>query len=323
MKILLAEDDFTSRSMLTVILKKWGFDPVVSEDGNGAWDALQKPEAPRLVILDWNMPGLEGLEVCRRLRKNETTNPSYIILLTSRGEKDDIVQGLEAGANDYIAKPYDNAELQARIRVGQRMLELQASLLETQAALAHQATHDALTGIFNRRAILDRLARELARALRQGSWLSVGMCDIDNFKNINDSFGHQAGDEVLIAFARCLQANLREYDYVGRYGGEEFLIIASGSNAQSDDELYERLRQQVAAAGIKTLAGNVSITVSIGTAVGTGKSMVDGLIAAADTALYQAKAAGRNRVVSSEQHKSSADHGGSDLSVPKGRTALR
>lgn len=300
MKILLAEDDFTSRSMLAAILKKWGYDTVVTEDGNAAWDALQKPEAPKLALLDWNMPGLDGLEICRRLRKHETTDPSYVILLTGRGEKSDIVQGLEAGANDYIAKPFDNAELLARLRVGQRMLELQASLLETQASLAHQATHDALTGMFNRRAILDQLARELARALRQGGSLSVGLCDIDHFKEINDRFGHQAGDEVLIAFARCLQAGLREYDYVGRYGGEEFLIIATGSSAQSDDGLYERLRQQAAAAEVKTKAGNVSFTVSIGTAPGTGKITVDALLAAADDALYQAKAAGRNRVVRSE-----------------------
>lgn len=299
MKILIAEDDLTSRRMLTAILKKWGYEPVATADGNTAWEALQQPDAPKLVLLDWNMPGLEGLEVCRRLRKKETANPSYVILLTGRGEKGDIVKGLEAGANDYIAKPYDNAELQARIRVGQRMLDLQSSLLETQTALAYQATHDALTGLYNRRAILDRLNQELSRALRQGNSLSVGMCDIDHFKKINDRLGHQAGDDVLVAFSRCLEANLREYDCVGRYGGEEFLIIATGLPGQSDDGLYERLREQVAAAAIKTKAGDVAITVSIGTAAGTGQSTVDRLIAAADAALYQAKAAGRNRVVSS------------------------
>jgi two-component system cell cycle response regulator len=303
MKILLAEDDVTSRTMLTAILKKWGYDTVACADGNAAWAELQKPGAPRLVLLDWNMPGLEGLDVCGRLRKKETNDPSYVILLTGRGEKGDIVRGLEAGANDYIAKPYNNAELQARIGVGRRMLDLQSSLLETQNALAFQATHDALTGIFNRRAILDRLNQELSRALRQGNSLSVGMCDIDHFKKINDRFGHQAGDDVLIAFARCLQAGLREYDCVGRYGGEEFLIIATGLAGQSDEGLYERLREQVAAAAIKTkAAGDVSVTVSIGTAAGTGQSTVDHLIAAADAALYQAKAAGRNRVV-----RSSAD----------------
>ena len=297
MRILLAEDDLTSRSILTAILKKWGYDPVVSEDGNSAWEELKKPDAPKLAILDWNMPGLDGLEVCRRLRKNETTDPGYVILLTGRGEKSDIVQGLEAGANDYIAKPFDNAELLARIRVGQRMLELQANLLETQAALAHQAAHDALTGILNRRAILEQLTRELARAQRQGGRLSVGMCDIDHFKKINDSLGHQAGDDVLVACARRLQAGLREYDYIGRYGGEEFLVIASGPNAPADDGIYERLRQQVAGVEIETRAGNVSLTVSIGMASGTGQSTVDRLIAAADAALYRAKADGRNRVV--------------------------
>ncbi len=304
MKILLAEDDFTSRSMLSAILKKWGYDPVVSEDGNSAWDELQRPEAPRLVLLDWDMPGLEGVEVCRRLRKKETTDPSYVILLTGRDTKSEIVQGLEAGANDYIAKPYDNSELLARIRVGQRILELQASLLETQAALAYQATHDALTGIFNRRAIMDHLTRELARASRLKSRLSVGMCDIDHFKNINDHFGHQAGDEVLIAFARCLQANLRKYDYVGRYGGEEFLIIATGLPGQGDDGLYERLCRQTAAVEVGTKAGNVSFTVSIGMAPASAESTVDTLLAAADAALYQAKAAGRNRVVRSQDGKS-------------------
>jgi two-component system cell cycle response regulator len=307
MKILLAEDDFTSRTMLTAILKKWGYDTLACEDGTAAWEALQQPDAPRLVLLDWNMPGLEGLDICRRLRKKETNDPSYVILLTGRGEKGDIVRGLEAGANDYIAKPYNNAELQARIGVGRRMLDLQASLLETQSALAFQATHDALTGIFNRRAIMDRLNQELSRALRQGNTLSVGMCDIDHFKEINDRFGHQAGDDVLVAFARCLQAGLREYDCVGRYGGEEFLVIATGLPGQSDEGLYERLREQVAAAVIQTkAAGTVSITVSIGTAAGTGQSTVDRLIAAADAALYEAKAAGRNRVV----HSTSAQAGG-------------
>jgi diguanylate cyclase (GGDEF)-like protein len=286
--------------MLAAILKKWGYDPVITQDGAAAWEELQKPDAPRLALLDWNMPGLEGLEVCRRLRSMETTDPSYVILLTGRTDKGDIVQGLEAGANDYIPKPYDNAELLARIRVGARMLELQASLLNTQAALAHQAAHDALTGIFNRRAILDQLGKELARAQRQGGRLSVGMCDIDHFKEVNDRLGHQAGDDVLVAFARILQANLREYDTVGRYGGEEFLVIASGPEALDDDGLYERLRRQVAAAEIQAGTGKVSLTASIGTAAAAAGATVDRLIAAADKALYQAKAEGRNRVVKSE-----------------------
>ena len=208
---------------------------------------------------------------------------------------------MEAGANDYISKPFDSEELQARVRVGQRMLELQASLREARDALAHQATHDPLTGIFNRRAILDRLSQELSRAKRENGELSVGMCDIDHFKNINDARGHQAGDEALVAFTRCLQALLREHDCIGRYGGEEFLVIAAGPQGEIEEGLFERLCVRVAETEVMTKTGPVSITVSIGVARGTGQSTVDALLAAADQALYQAKAGGRNRVAYASQ----------------------
>ncbi len=303
MRVLIAEDDFTSRNILTAILKKWHHDPVVTKDGVEAWAVLQQPDAPKLILLDLDMPGMEGLEVCRRLRENESSNPPYVILLTGRGEKRDIVQGLEAGANDYIAKPYDNAELQARIGVGQRMIELQASLMEARNALEYLAMHDPLTGIFNRRAILDRLKAELSRAQREGGTLSVGMCDLDHFKKVNDTYGHQAGDDVLVAFTRCVQTNLRDYDCVGRYGGEEFLLVAAAPKGPIEGNLYERLRAQVADAEIKTKAGTTSITVSIGVAPGTGQSTMDALLTAADAALYQAKAGGRNRVAYAIQTK--------------------
>jgi PleD family two-component response regulator len=166
MRILVAEDDVTSRHILTVMLTKWGFTPLVTEDGDAAWAALQQADAPKLVLLDRNMPGIDGLEICRRLRLTESSNPAYVILLTGQGEKEDIVGGLEAGANDYVTKPYHNAELQARIRVGQRMLELQTHLVEARDALAFQATHDALTGVLNRRAIMDRAKAELVRQQR-------------------------------------------------------------------------------------------------------------------------------------------------------------
>lgn len=296
MRILIAEDDFTSRNILASIVKKWGYNPVVTEDGQAAWDALQQPDAPKLLLLDWNMPIIDGLEVCRRLREIDSSDPFYIILLTGRGEKDDIVKGLDAGANDYIIKPYDNAELRARVKVGQRMLDLQSSLLEAQNALAYQATHDSLTGIFNRRAILDALEKELARMRREEGRLTIGMCDIDHFKKINDTYGHQAGDDVLIAFTGCIKGWLRDYDCVGRYGGEEFLIIAPGDSGQGTDSLYERLRMRIADTGMETCAGMISITASIGVACGTGQTTADTLLAAADTALYRAKADGRNRI---------------------------
>ncbi len=297
MKMLIADDDFTSRSILTAVLTKCGFDAVVVEDGGAAWNLLQRPDAPRLILLDWNMPGMDGVEICRRLRDNNIPDPPYVILLTARDKKSDIVAGLEAGANDYVAKPYDTEELLARIRVGQRMLEMQSNLLEAKDALEYQAKHDFLTGVYNRRAIRDRLGGEISRAERENRSLSVGMFDIDHFKNINDTFGHQAGDEALVAFTRCIQGGLREYDCVGRYGGEEFLVIAPGSIGSKSESLYERLRARIADAVIATNAGSISLTVSIGVAPGTGQSTVDALVAAADAALYQAKAEGRNRVV--------------------------
>ena len=254
-------------------------------------------DPPQFLLLDWNMPGIDGLEICPRLKKNELINPPYVILLTARSEKGDIVKGLEAGANDFMAKPYDSEELQARIRVGQRMLELHSHLLKARDTLAHQATHDFLTGTFNRRAIRDRLKQEISRADRENDSLSVGMLDIDHFKKINDTYGHQVGDEALVAFTRCIQNELREYDCVGRYGGEEFLVIAPGAIGLGRESLYERLRARVAGTEIATNEGSISLTVSIGAAPGTGQTRGDTLIAVADAALYQAKAGGRNCVV--------------------------
>ena len=295
MKILIAEDDVTSRNILTAVLKKWGYDPLVTENGLAAWNELQRPDAPKMILLDWNMPEPDGLEICRRIRKIESPEPPYIIMLTSRDEKSDIVQGLEAGANDYIPKPYDSSELRARIMVGQRMLKLQSSLSEAQKVLAHQAMHDSLTGIFNRRAILDLLAGELNRVQRDDKQLSIGMCDIDHFKKINDAFGHQAGDEVLVAFAQIVQECLRKHDYIGRYGGEEFIIITSNNKGDAYLSPFERIRERIADARIETNAGPVSITVSIGVASGSGQDTA-ALLTAADKALYRAKTTGRNRV---------------------------
>jgi two-component system, cell cycle response regulator len=295
-KVLVAEDDVTSRSILAAVLTKCGFDPVVVEDGGAAWVILQRPEAPRLLLLDWSMPEMDGVEICRRLRDKNVSDPPYVVLLTARGRKSDIVAGLEAGANDYVAKPYDTEELLARIRVGQRMLEMQSNLIEAQDALRHQAMHDFLTGVFNRRAIRDRLQQEISRAEREDGSLSVGMFDIDHFKNINDAHGHQAGDEALVAFSRLIQGGLRKYDCVGRYGGEEFLVIAPGAIGPDAESVYERLRARIAGAEIATNAESIALTVSIGVAPGTGQSTVDALLAAADAALYRAKAGGRNRV---------------------------
>jgi two-component system, cell cycle response regulator len=296
MRILIAEDDLTSRIILTTILSKWGHEPLAVEDGSSAWDIMQQSDAPRLAVLDWDMPGLDGLEVCRRIREACNDNPPYLIILTAKGEKADIVKGLDAGANDYISKPYDNDELQARINVGGRMLALQTDLLEARDALAYEATHDPLTGALNRRAILGTLEKELKRSGRRNSALTIGLCDIDHFKQVNDTYGHQVGDSVLCDFVKAIRSSLRGYDLVGRYGGEEFLVVAPDAVASVQEGLYERLRYRAAHIRTATPSGAVGITVSIGVAGVIGKTTVDRLLADADAALYRAKDAGRNRI---------------------------
>ncbi|HRZ82753.1 MAG TPA: diguanylate cyclase [Candidatus Hydrogenedentes bacterium] len=297
MRVLVAEDDPSSRVLLATMLKKWGHEPVCAADGLEAWNLLEQAGAPRLVLLDWVMPGLDGPEVCRRLRAVETSDPPFVIMLTGRAEKGDIILGLDAGANDYLAKPYDPEELRARLGVACRMLELQRGLLEARDRLEHLAMHDPLTGVLNRRAVLERLEQEIARAARSDGRLFVGMCDLDHFKRVNDTLGHQAGDDVLAVFTRRIAGNLRAYDSLGRYGGEEFLIIAPASGKPDPRCLFERLRAEVEGSPIETRAGEVTISVSIGVADGPGKGSVDGLIEAADRALYLAKTQGRNRVV--------------------------
>ncbi len=296
MNILIAEDDFTSRSILAMILEKHGYGVAAAADGAEAWAAMQGADAPKLAILDWMMPEMDGIEVCRRIRTLETDQPAYIIMLTAKGEKDDIVAGLEAGADDYLAKPYDPDELRARVGVGRRVVEMQAKLAEARDALAHEATHDPLTGILNRRAILDRLAKELSRAARSGKMVGVGLCDLDHFKEINDRHGHQVGDDVLCGFTRIIQANLRQCDLIGRYGGEEFLVITPDVVEAAPERAYERLREMVAERAISTRVGDISTTVSMGVSLGTGADTVDSVLSQADTALYQAKKEGRNCV---------------------------
>jgi two-component system, cell cycle response regulator len=297
MKILVADDDLTSRSMLKAVLLKWGYDPIVAVDGNEAWEVMQNTDSLHLAILDWVMPGKTGPEICELLRAKEFAIPPYIILLTSKTSKADIVTGLDLGANDFISKPYDIDELQARIRVGVRMVTLQAALVETKNALAHQSTHDPLTGILNRRAILDNLSTELDRTRRKNLTLSVGLCDIDFFKKVNDTYGHQAGDDVLCSFVEAIQNSVRPYDLIGRYGGEEFLLVVPESTGLKEEGIYERVRSSIADNKISTRAGEISITVSIGVFASTGKETVDEIIAAADEALYKAKDSGRNKII--------------------------
>jgi diguanylate cyclase (GGDEF)-like protein len=294
MRILVADDNLAFREQLAEALGRWGYEVLVADDGLTAWRILQEADAPTLALLDWMMPGMDGAHICEEVRRRPGGRYRYLILLTARADKSDVIGGLEAGADDYLVKPLDAPELKARLRAGRRILELQEQLLAAQESLRHQATHDPLTGLLNRAAILEALDRELARAGREGKPVGVLLADVDHFKAINDTYGHPAGDAVLREVGRRLGASLRPYDALGRYGGEEFLTVLPECDAEGLGRLGERLRQCVGEAAFSLPGEFVPVTLSLGGAAGTHDA--DALLRAADGALYRAKRAGRNRV---------------------------
>ncbi len=308
MRVLLADDDQVSRHILQETLYRWGFYVTPAADGLEAWELLQAEDAPRLAILDWMMPGMDGIEVCRRVRNDLAGPYIYILLLTSKREKEDIVKGMAAGADDYVSKPFDPQELQMRLKAGKRIVELQARLLKAQQDLQHMATHDSLSGLYNRFAILDVLNRELSRASREDLDTGIIIADIDHFKRINDTLGHVAGDAILREVARRLRANIRAYDSVGRYGGEEFLLVLPNCKENGAREIAERLRKAVYHDPMRLVEGIVRVTLSLGvtTCRPSGPERLEAIIRTADGALYEAKAAGRNCVVVSPSGDSRA-----------------
>ena len=299
MRILVAEDARFARHLLQGALAGWGYDVVLAEDGEQAWSALQAADPPSIALLDWMMPGLDGLEVCRKIRKAGREPYTYVILLTGRDRQEDVVAGLAAGADDYLRKPFDNLELEARIRTGRRIVELQAELIAAREALRAQATTDALTGIANRRTILDMLGKELDRCRRAKTACAVVFVDLDHFKQVNDTYGHPAGDEVLRQAAATLRAILRPYDLVGRYGGEEFVVVLPGCEVEGARAAAERLRAAVAGTAITAGGARLQVTCSMGVAAATSANAWDRdrLLSEADAALYRAKREGRDRVV--------------------------
>jgi two-component system cell cycle response regulator len=296
-RILIAEDDPVSRRVLQTFLQKWGYEVIVAEDGTQALAILERQDFPRLAVLDWMMPGLEGTQVCERIRKERNRAYVYILLLTARNQKEDILKGLESGADDYLTKPFDAQELRARLLVGQRILSLQDHLIEAREQLLFQATHDSLTGVANRGVILDALQRERARQSRGGGNFGIVLMDLDHFKYVNDQYGHLSGDAVLQEAARRIRAAVRPYDTVGRYGGEEFLIVVPASDAMGTMGLAERIRKSIETPPVHTEAGEIQITASMGVAISEAGIPLDAqdLLQLADDALYRAKDHGRNR----------------------------
>ncbi len=303
MNVLIADDDVVSRRLLQVSLSHAGYQVETAANGAEALRVLQEAGCPRLAILDWMMPEMDGVEVCRSVRKLGREPYIYIILLTAKEQQNEIVEGLEAGADDYITKPFDLHELKARLRAGKRILELQEQLVTAREELRARATHDSLTGLWNRGAILETLKSEVARSVREGTHLSIVLADLDYFKRINDTHGHPAGDAVLREVGRRMQASVRVYDSVGRYGGEEFLIVSPGCTLSNAVEQAERLRRSVAAEEISLPGGlSLAVTMSLGVAARTAETAQEGdLLRAADEALYSAKKSGRNRVETSSQ----------------------
>ncbi len=299
MRILLAEDSAVYRHLISGHLKEWGFDLVIAKDGAEAWNLLQQPEAPSLVLLDWVLPEIDGIDLCRRIRRAAVPGGyTYMVLLTGKDGKGDLLEGMQAGADDYLVKPFEPLELQARLLAGKRILNLQRELVDARESLRMAATYDFLTRLLNRGEIVSLLDRELVRGKRESRPVGIIMADIDHFKSINDSFGHLAGDAVLTEVAKRLKSDLRVYDGAGRYGGEEFLLVLPGCDLTTTVRRADKIRQLISADVIMIGKESTKVTISMGATVAEfdRKASVEALLREADTALYCAKQNGRDRV---------------------------
>jgi diguanylate cyclase (GGDEF)-like protein len=299
-KILVADDDPVSLRMIERMLQHIGYDVITADNGRKAADILSAAGGPRLSLIDWMMPQLDGPGLCREIRDRSDDLYTYILLLTAKHSREDVVIGLKAGADDYLTKPFHPAELEARLNTGRRILRLEDKLVEAREEMRFKATHDGLTSLWNRAAILTLLRSELARSMRDRSAVSLLLCDIDHFKQINDNHGHLVGDEVLQIVSRRLLDSVRLYDAAGRYGGEEFLIVLTGCVGEDLRYRAEQVRMAISSFPIPTTTGPISVSMSVGaiTIENWEKALpIELFLKQADDALYQAKAAGRDKVI--------------------------
>ena len=297
MRVLVADDCPVMRLRLKKHLTEWGFQTVMVNDGKQALDALSSKFAPRLALLDWMMPIMDGPGVVRQLRKEELGPYTYIVMLTAKSDASDLVSAFASGIDDFLTKPFNEEELHQRLRAGQRILNLHDKLNQSLEKLRFQATHDALTGLWNRSAIMDVLDRELARAsrnLQSPESTSIIMLDVDRFKSINDTFGHAAGDAVLKLVGNVIRKSLRSYDYVGRYGGEEFIIILPTTAREQVETITERIRASIEHQAFRLNGNRIPITASLGVVTASKDSDAEEMVKGADAAMYRAKRNGRN-----------------------------
>lgn len=295
MKLLVADDSRLYRMALKTLLESWGYEVVLASNGYEAQHILESDDTPRIAILDCLMPGPSGLELCEFIRARKL-GYVYTLLLSVHDQKSDVLKGFELGADDYLCKPIDELELKARLKVGERIIRSQEELMEAREALKFEALHDPLLRLWNHRAILDLLSTELYRAKRLQTPLSVFFADLDRFKEVNDTHGHLVGDDVLRRAAERMSGTVREYDYVGRYGGEEFLVVLPNCTADAAREVAERVRQHIGERPLVTTPAQVAVTVSIGVAEWHPGEEIHELLRLADAAMYRAKQNGRNRV---------------------------
>src|SRR5882762_8379017 len=299
MQALVVDDSAVYRKLIGDHLRSWGFGVTLAETGSEAWRILEQPDSPKLVLLDWVLPDLDGIELCQRIRQAGASGPYvYVILLTSKEGRQNMLDAMQAGADDYLVKPFDELELKARLLVGKRILDLQEELVSARESMRRAATHDNLTGLLNRGEVVAMLQRELERGRRDQKPLAVILGDIDHFKSVNDTLGHLFGDEALREVGRRLRAQLRVYDGVGRYGGEEFLLILPNCDLPNVLLRANEVREVVASKPVVCCGKERLITMSMGVAVSAcdGNNEVEGLLNHADAGLYAAKEKGRNRI---------------------------
>ena len=296
--VLIAEDDPVSREMLSAALSLWGYEPVEVGDGCEAVSRLTASNPPRLAILDWMMPRMEGPQVVQQIRAHAKDDYIYIILLTTRTNRNARLMALEYGADDFLTKPFNADELRLRLRTGMRVLDLQDRLQTAHAALQKKLARDSLTGVASRDALFDALERECHRAERLGTPFCVLSLDVDRFKHVNDEYGHPTGDKALQHVASLLKSRTRPYNVCGRIGGDEFMIVLPNCLPEQATRAAERVRAAVAENPLKLGSTEIKMTTSIGVISRSGNRQhsIDDVVAAADDALYAAKRSGRNQV---------------------------